>query len=201
MLSYEVEMLFETNIRNLSEGTISVSRDGEVLRQKIYKICEQNKEHVDVDIYDTSFKSPLSTSKAYVKVHEQIAKLGKTYIPMIMETSGTGQVYESFWTMVYKNKVYIFSLIYDHGKVALLKFTECNEDYFEYPLDVLEYVLSISDGFTLLQLTKKTIRVTYKNKNCIPFCNKIANYVDTKHKGKYKAVVSGLLSCVRIDKI
>lgn len=143
--------------------------------------------------------------KSRDQIQQDIAKLGKTYIPKIESTtdytSCTIPYTGSCWDMIYKDKLYRFNLSFGRNEPKLVTFSEIDMKKFIYPQDIIEYT------FTII----KSSNVVYKKDNILIFdgtsienvnittCEKLANYINTRYKNNYSATVSK--SGVKIKKI
>lgn len=209
MISCELEQMFNQELDSLHEAVLALSKDGQYLRDKIKELCQADKSVSAVKDIAKSVATASYDHSIADRVNKNIARLGKTYIPDIIRNKVpikivAAKLNTSDWHMLYKDKLYKFTLQYDDSGVRLALFNEYNLNRYSYPKDIIEYVLSIAKPEHDISFNKSNIKIGFIGESFSgdkESCSKVVNYIDNKYKLKLIATTNGTSGTVRIRKV
>lgn len=210
MYSYELEQMFDKDLDSLNESILSLSKNGHTLRDRIKNICIAESpsisaaKNIATSVVTSSYDHDIAN-----KVNKKIATLGKTYIPNIIRNKVpikvvSAKVNTSNWIMLYKDKLYTFTLQYDDSGVRLVLFNEIDITKFVYPKDVIEYTISIAKPDHSIKFNKNSITIGYLNETLSidkGTCERVSNYINSKYQYKLFASVGDRWNSIRIKKM
>lgn len=198
----------------LNEAFFFISKDGKNLKKNIKEICTHHSVHIGQGVFTQFLKNKNYDQKMQKNVQDNLISLFKnkdirctcvivnTYTTTVNGMTTTETYYEQYFTGLYNNRVYYFTIRYTPSKSYLYLFNEFELSKIDLPADVIQLAIKSIEPIYSLKFSKHKIiheLLGSGGKTCDSMINNIYNLVKSKYKDEYE-VNTSLFGAIVIKK-